>query len=317
MWYIRTMKRLGKIAVGFAGGLLFNVGVCAPNPAATPNPPLSRAAALRIPSPNSSMASAPNNPSPEALSSDVPYSMIAARNVFGLVAPEPTPDPNAKPEVALPKITPEGIMGVFGKYQALFKVAPVKPDPKAKEEFYILGEGQMQDDIEVIKIDNAKSLVTFDNHGTTQELPLVSAPSSGGPGPASGPAGGPGVGIPPLLPGGPGAGGNATTTIIPFGVNAANNPRQANGNPGSNGGGPGGANPGLNFFGRPAPSNLGPAENLPPISADNQMIINAAQHLKAIQENDPAAVLYVPTPIDKEAGIPDSTLPPPGGPSAP
>ena len=68
-------------------------------------------------------------------------------------------------------------MTVFGHSQVLFKVAPVagKPGPGAKEDYYILSQGQAQDEIEVIKIDEKNGLVTFDNHGNTQELPLIAA----------------------------------------------------------------------------------------------------------------------------------------------
>ena len=97
-------------------------------------------------------------------------------------------------------------MGVFGNGQVLFKVAPAaaKPGPPAKDEYYILSEGQRQDDIEVLKIDDKKSLVTFDNHGFTQELPLANTPASGGSG---GPAaaaspGGMNPGMAPRPPGG-------------------------------------------------------------------------------------------------------------------
>ena len=59
----------------------------------------------------------------------------------------------------------------------MIKVAPpAKPGPPAKDEMYILSEGQRQDDIEVIKIDEKKSLVTFNNHGFTQELPWPTRP---------------------------------------------------------------------------------------------------------------------------------------------
>jgi hypothetical protein len=67
-------------------------------------------------------------------------------------------------------------MSIFGRLQVLFKTAgTAKPGQPAKDEFYILSEGQRQDEIEVIRIDEKASLVTFNNHGTVQELPLVKA----------------------------------------------------------------------------------------------------------------------------------------------
>jgi hypothetical protein len=88
----------------------------------------------------------------------------------------------------------------LGQLQALFKVAsPGKGNQPAKEQSYMLCEGERQDDIEVTKIDEATATITFDNHGTIQEIPLVAAKDSG-------PAGGPGMGGPtrnPFAPAGP------------------------------------------------------------------------------------------------------------------
>ena len=45
---------------------------------------------------------------------------------------------------------PNGIMSIFGQLQVLFKVAiPAKAEQPAKDESYILSEGQRQDEIEV------------------------------------------------------------------------------------------------------------------------------------------------------------------------
>jgi hypothetical protein len=197
-WYIKTMKRLGKIAVCLAGGLAFNVGLCAPNPAATRIPPLSRAAAIPNPSPNLSINSTADNLLPEDPSSGDPYVAIADRNVFGLLPPTPPPAPEDPAKKNLPKITPEGIMGVFGNYRVLFKVAPAKADPNTKDQYYDLGEGMMQENIEVKKIDNTNSRVTFINHGVEQELLLAKAPSSSGPASPRGPVG-PGGALSPGL----------------------------------------------------------------------------------------------------------------------
>jgi hypothetical protein len=68
-------------------------------------------------------------------------------------------------------------MTIFGSRQVLFKVSiPPKPGIPAKEDDYILGEGQRQDDIEVTRIDEKSSVVTFNNHGVVQEIPLTVAP---------------------------------------------------------------------------------------------------------------------------------------------
>jgi hypothetical protein len=272
------MKRVGRIAVCLSGWLALNAGLRAADPASA------------------------NNPLP-----DNPYATIVARNIFGLVAPPPPADPNAKQEASLPKITPTGIMTVFGHSQVLFKVAgaAAKQGQPAKDEFYILSQGQRQDDIEVTKIDEKNSLVTFDNHGITQELPLVSPPASGRPAASPSPvAGNPAMGQ--VLPGG---GNNGPGGIIPFGAGSSGRNGSGGfggssgpGSPGGAGGGP--PNGGVNLPGAAlASSNLGPAQNLPQISAEEQTVMIAAQHLKAQLENDPMAPIFPPTPLDHEAGI--------------
>src|SRR5580692_970362 len=86
---------------------------------------------------------------------DKPYATIIARNMFGLLPiPPPDTNPPAPPVDPPPKITPNGIMTIFGRDQALFKVATKpKPGQPAKEDSYVLGEGERQDDVEVVKID--------------------------------------------------------------------------------------------------------------------------------------------------------------------
>ena len=139
------MKRLVKIVVCLASGLVLNAGARADD------------------------VVLPNNP----------YAPIVVRNVFGLNPPQPV-DTNA-PQADLPKITPNGIMSIFGQLQVLFKVAgTAKPGQPAKDESYILSEGQRQDEIEVIQIDEKASLVTFNNHGTVQELPPGQGQPAGG-----------------------------------------------------------------------------------------------------------------------------------------
>ena len=226
--------------------------------------------------------------------------MAAARNIFGLIPPASAETATNEAEKLLPKITPTGIMGVFGDWQVLFKVggaAAVKPGQPAKDEFYILSEGQRQDDIEVIKIDEKKSLVTFNNHGTTQELPLANGPASGG-APAAAPSpitGNPGV---RGLPGG--------------GVNNGGFTRFGAGSGGSNGGTPNN-NSGSNGSGPSLGSSMNsddPATDphiyhppAPTISAADSEATIVLNHLTAQLHGDPTAPFYPPTPHDAEAGI--------------
>jgi len=113
-----------------------------------------------------------------------PYVPIVVRNVFGLNPPQPV-DTSLDTEPP-PKITPNGIMTIFGSRQVLFKVSiPAKPGRLAREDSYILGESQRQDDITVTRIDEKSGMVTFNNHGTVQEIPLTVAPAITTPMPAS------------------------------------------------------------------------------------------------------------------------------------
>jgi hypothetical protein len=265
------MNCFGKIAVCFAGGLALSVGFCADDDTpATSNP-----------------------------ASDNPYAAVIARNIFGLNPPAP-PAPPPDPILNLPKITPSGIMGVYGHYRVLFKVnAAPKPGQPAKDQFYNLSEGQRQDDIEIVKIDDKNKLVTFNNHGTMQELPLANTPASAGPSPTPAAAS-------PIMPGAaPVAAGRPTggPAFTRFGAgrpggNGNNNP-YAGRTPGSTAGA-NGASPGLNF--QSVPTRIYQPE-APTMSPEESQILIVAQHLKAQQEGDPTAKFFPPTSMDKEAGI--------------
>jgi hypothetical protein len=116
-----------------------------------------------------------------ALSSN-PYAPVVERNVFGLVPIPTNPPVDTTPATPPPKITPNGIMSIFGQFQVLFKVAtPAKPGQPQKDDSYVLSEGERQDDIEVKKIDEKNNLITFNNHGTIQMLPLANAPTISAP----------------------------------------------------------------------------------------------------------------------------------------
>jgi hypothetical protein len=131
-----------------------------------------------------------------------------------------------------PKITPNGILSIFGHTQVLFKAAVAKPGQAAKDESYNLSEGQSEDNIEVIRIDEKNGIVTFNNHGTMQELPLIAGAASGGePAAAAGPANMPG-GVP--MPGAMPNGGNSP--FVGGGALGGRNPTMGNGGnyPGAN-----------------------------------------------------------------------------------
>jgi len=75
---------------------------------------------------------------------------------------------------ALPEITPNGIMAMGGAPQVLFHV--VNPGSTVAYS-YSLAEGDERDGIKVIAIDQANGAVTFDNHGTVQQIGLQKASS--------------------------------------------------------------------------------------------------------------------------------------------
>jgi hypothetical protein len=269
------MMRFGKIAVCLAGGLALNAGLRATEPASANNSLLGN-----------------------------PYATIAARNIFALNPPTP-PAPPEDPEKNLPKITPTGIQSFFGQSKVLFKVAAgtaARGRQPGKEEFYILSQGQREDDIEVVKIDEKNSLVTFDNHGTMQELPLASpaesgtfassSPGPGNPGMARGRrGGGGGIGPPGFTQFGPGLGGRGggPGTGPPGFNNGAGN--------GANGG----ANNGMDLGSFTQGRTYQP--EAPMMTPEEAQIMIAAQHLKAIQENHVTAPIFPPTVIDEAAGI--------------
>jgi hypothetical protein len=231
----------------------------------------------------------------QAATAENPYTPIVSRNVFNLV---PIPVHNAADEAAdasLPKISPNGIMTIFGKLQVLFKVAT--PGQQQKELSYTMGEGERQDDIEVQKIDEKAALITFNNHGTIQTLELSTAASGAAPSPAGGMGGGPRA-TPMFRPGvAQPAGGNSAATSVGnrFGHNR-NAPNA--GNP------PGGANPGV---GGTAPNVVNSAAQQPAISPEEQVIMIEAQRMQAIQAGDEAAPLLPTTELTDQVLGKDET----------
>ena len=270
------MKRLGKIVVCLASGLVLNAGARADD------------------------VVLPNNP----------YAPIVVRNVFGLNPPQPV-DTNAT-QADLPKITPNGIMSIFGQLQVLFKVGgTAKPGQPAKDESYILSEGQRQDEIEVIQIDEKASLVTFNNHGTVQELPLAKAnppvvntpaAASGGPVPIqnfTAPNGANSGGIPGRFGGrsasGPGA---ARNRGMGNGGNNFNN--GGNQNPNSQAIPMGGGSilqstpTSAGYSGQQQPQNT--------MTPEVQIIMLEAQRAQWQNEGNPAAAIIPPTVLTPQNG---------------
>jgi len=259
------MKRCGKIAICLAGALALNASLRADDVALADNP----------------------------------YATIVARNIFNLNPPPPPVDPNATaPVEPAVKITPNGIMSVFGQLQVLFKASG---GGKPGDQSYILGEGQMDDEIEVVKIDEKNSLVTFKNHGLLQTLPLANVTSIAAP---AAPAAGfsPLPGFPAVVPGG---GGNNGGILLPaMGVRGGNN---AAGQNGANISTP----QAVATRAVPAPK---PQETVDP---DVQKVLIVAQHLKAEMDGDPIAKIFPPTELDEAAGVTSNLKSPPPPPLPP
>ncbi len=233
-----------------------------------------------------------------SLGADSPYTPIAARNIFGLNPPLPesvtAPDPPSK-------ITLNGIMDIFGTTQALFLVdVPPRPPLPATQKSYILSEGQRQDDIEVTQIDEKKNVVTFNNHGVVQEIPLVKAAPITTPTPVVMNPGGPAMNG--VFAGRGGAGGFG-------GPGGGNFPRLGN-NPGQNRNtGNSSGSVGQNNFGNTGAGASTGGQPQSQLSPEEQMLMIVAQKAQLKQNNDPTWRLYPPTEADQEAGTVNTAQP--------
>ena len=226
----------------------------------------------------------------DAESAQNPYTPIVTRNVFALV-PIPTNAPvDLTPEVPPPKITPNGIMTLFGKLQVLFKVAGVAhPGQPPKDESYVLSEGDRQDDIEVQTIDEKAAMITFNNHGIVQRLALVAGTASAGSAaPTASNFQQSGMPVPGMAPGAGGApigfGGRfGRARTLPGASNPApSNPSQ--GGASENGGG--------------APNNNQSATA--GMTPEQQVILIEAQRQQYIQDNNPIANMLPNTPLTQQ-----------------
>ena len=232
-----------------------------------------------------------------SLGADNPYAPIAARNIFGLNPPQAiTPTAPEPPS----KITLNGIMDIFGTDQALFYVdVPPRPPTPAKQKSYILSEGQRQDDIEVTHIDVKKNVVTFNNHGVVQELPLVKAAPITTPTPVVMNPGGPAMNAGFAARGGPGGPGGPGGVMPPrFGNNPGQNRNMGNssGNVGQNNFG----NRGAGAYSGAGVSTAGQGQSR--LSLEEQTVLIAAEKAHLKQNNDPTWKILPPTELDQAAG---------------
>jgi len=132
---------------------------------------LGRAARVADPAAEA-LADSAADPTALQVVSDRPYAIIAVRNVFALLPPPVYPI--AIPKDLPPKITANGITLILGATNVLFNVdMPATGGQSGGPKSYMLSEGQREDDIEVVKIDVDAAVVTFNNHGVRQDIPLV------------------------------------------------------------------------------------------------------------------------------------------------
>ncbi|MHB8520120.1 MAG: hypothetical protein ACYDH9_05130 [Limisphaerales bacterium] len=132
-----------------------------------------------------------------------PYQVIVERNAFGLKPPAPPPTvTNKPPEVHNIKFTGISHDG-GGKKAYLMSADPPKAGQPAAVEYYCLGEGQKQGEIEVKQINETDETVTvlkglelltlnFKDHGNTASAPPAQPGLPGMPAP--------GAPTPPVIP---------------------------------------------------------------------------------------------------------------------
>jgi hypothetical protein len=231
----------------------------------------------------------------DVATADKPYSAILSRNMFALV-PIPVNPPPAIPVPPPPKITPNGIMTLFGKLQVLFKVAtPAEGGKPAQDDSYTMSEGERQDDIEVTKIDEAGGIITFDNHGVVQELALVAGQATGSGGV---PQPGPGAFGPGRIPIPNGLGNNDPRLRARRNIPGAFPSANQNSNPDGTSDVP--ALPIVSGSGGAAEAAPSTAAAPEPISPEAQVIMMEAQRAKWQDEGNPATAIMPPTPLTPE-----------------
>jgi hypothetical protein len=180
-------------------------------------------------------------------------------------------------------------MSVFGKYQVLFKVAlPPQGGQPASVASHMMSEGEREDDIEVVKIDYTGRMITFNNHGVVQELPLETAKN-----------------VTTSAAAGTVAGSPAARSALAAKRAAA---AQADSEPGmvvvANPPPAPAPNPSSGFAMVSGPNSTDVARTTKPgpetITPEQQIISMEAQRAKWLDEGNPAAAIVPPTPLTAE-----------------
>jgi len=239
-----------------------------------------------------------------AISADNPYQNIVDRNVFGLKSPPPPPDPELN-KPAPPKITPTGITTILGNKRALFKVQmPARPPEPAKEQSYIMTEGEREGQIEVLEIDEKAGSIKFNDYGTVVTLSLEKDGAKPQPGPPMGVPGAPQpnpVGYAP--PGGtPYAGPNPVTTFGGPSGGLKTIPTRTLRLPAT-----GGATPGIGTFPTAQPQ-ANAQDQAPALTQEEQMIMMELERER--HKSDPKYPPLPTTPLSP-GGVPGAKVPTP------
>ncbi|HWQ92458.1 MAG TPA: hypothetical protein VN673_12370 [Clostridia bacterium] len=147
------------------------------------------------------------------------YEAIPERNLFGLKPAAKPAAPQETAEPALPKMVLTGITTILGNKRALLKAVPPgnKPGEQSKERSFILTEGQQEDFVEVIQINEDQGSVTLRNSGAIMTLTFdkdgPKLPNTApGPGQGGAPIPAPALGTYPTTPAQAGAIGRQTPT---------------------------------------------------------------------------------------------------------
>jgi len=111
-----------------------------------------------------------------------PYLVITNRNAFGL-KPEQTAPKQEEIRTPPAKVKLEGVMNLMGKRQAILRVSK-QGVPPGQEPVLILGEGERDQDIEVISINDEAGEVKIKNAGVVSTITFEK--QSTGPGLAPG-----------------------------------------------------------------------------------------------------------------------------------
>jgi len=219
-----------------------------------------------------------------------PFSGIVERNVFQLKDAPVVPIQPVQPALPPVKITLTGITTILGNKRALMKAAiPARPPEPAKEESYMLAEGQRDGGIEVVAIDEKASIVKVNNNGVAETLDFDKNGAKLTASAAAFPVPQPGMVPPPAgIPAPPPMAASGGLRSIPT-RNGHSGQEQAAGQPV---GGPGGIEGGAGSFN---PNNPATTHFTGSISPEEQTVAIEAQRLRMLQQGQGEGASMLPT----------------------